>query len=233
MPDVPTLILSGGVDMRTPLEGAQALAAQVPHPQIVRLAGSGHDVGDSDTSGCVYTAEVHFFADRPVGSPCAGKTVALPLAQVPPRRLADVGALPGVPGDRGRVVRAATETITDALTTDNESYYAGFSAAGGGGLRGGAFQVFPADTGEGLSLNHLSYVPGVALTGALGAEDRLVAGFVSIRAPGGLSGHLHYAGNRVTGRLGGRLVHASLRVLARTEVPSGASTRQVSRFRLP
>ena len=56
MPDVPTLILSGLADLRTPLEGARELAAEVPHPQVVTLRGSGHDVFDSDLTGCVDTA---------------------------------------------------------------------------------------------------------------------------------------------------------------------------------
>ncbi|MDQ1679524.1 MAG: hypothetical protein QOI42_383, partial [Frankiaceae bacterium] len=234
MPDVPTLILSGGVDLRTPLEGAQALAAQIPHPQIVTLAGSGHDVGDTDFTGCVLVAEERFFADRPVGEPCQGKTVAPTLALVPPLSLAAVRGVPGVPGTRGRLVRAVTQTIGDASTSDNEAYYAGFNDSSGGGLRGGSYDVFAVGAAQGFDFHRLSYVPGVAISGPIGLDGSSAVGHVTVHAPGGLSGTLRYKGSRVTGRLGGRAVHTTLTTLARTRLaPVVVPPAHVSRLRLP
>ncbi|MCW2968224.1 MAG: alpha/beta fold hydrolase [Solirubrobacteraceae bacterium] len=233
MPDVPTLILSGGVDLRTPLEGAQALAAEIPHPQIVRLAGSGHDVGDTDTTGCVMTAERRFFADRPVGTPCQGKTVAPALALIPPLSLSAVRGVPGVPGARGQVVRAVTQTIGDASTSDNEAYYAGFNSTSGGGLRGGFYDVFAVGNAQGFAFHKLSYVPGVSISGAVGLSGSDAAGHVKVHAPGGLSGTLRYKGTDISGRLGGRAVHTTIITLSRTRLPAAAPASHVSRLRLP
>ena len=234
MPDVPTLILSGGVDLRTPLEGAQALAAQVPHPQIVTLAGSGHDVGDTDFTGCVLVAEERFFADRPVGQPCRGRSVAPTLALVPPLTLAAVRGVPGVPGTRGRLVRAVTQTIGDASTSDNEAYYAGFNDSSGGGLRAGSYDVFAVGAAQGFDFHRLSYVPGISISGPIGLDGSSAVGHVRVHAPGGLSGTLRYKGTRVTGRLGGRAVHTTLTLLARTRLaPVVVPPAHVSRLRLP
>jgi len=43
-PDVPALLLVGGDDDLAPLEGAQEVAAQLPHAQLVTVAGAGHGV---------------------------------------------------------------------------------------------------------------------------------------------------------------------------------------------
>ena len=43
LPDVPFLLLSGELDLRTPLEGARRLAAQLPDARLVREPGWGHD----------------------------------------------------------------------------------------------------------------------------------------------------------------------------------------------
>jgi pimeloyl-ACP methyl ester carboxylesterase len=233
MPDVPTLILSGGVDMRTPLEGALTLAKEVPHPQLVTLAGSGHDVGDTDTTGCVLTAERRLFADRPVGAPCKGKTVAPPLAVVAPRSLAGVRPVPGVRGLRGKVLRAAVAAVADASATDNEAYYAGFNDGAGGGLRGGFYTVFAIGTVQALTLHKDAYVQGVRVSGRAAVDGSNVAAQLTVRAPAGLSGTLRIRRGKVTGRLGGRRVSGTLAVLRRTRVGPVVPQRPVTRLRLP
>jgi pimeloyl-ACP methyl ester carboxylesterase len=44
LPSLPFLILSGDLDLRTPLDGARRLAAQLPDATLVRERGWGHDV---------------------------------------------------------------------------------------------------------------------------------------------------------------------------------------------
>lgn len=226
LPDVPTLILSGDADLRTPREGALALAREVPHPQVVTLAGSGHDVFDSDTTGCVARAVRRLFAGRAVGDPCRGKSVEPPLAPVPPRSLAAVRAVPGLPGARGRVLRAAVEAIADSQQTSDESYYAGFSGGGGGGLRSGHFESFSLGAATGLQLHHVAFVPGVAVTGTIGAAGSQLAGRLRVAAPRGLSGRLAFHGSRVSGTLGGRRVRTTLRVLERRPAARAAALRR-------
>lgn len=228
LPDVPTLILSGDADLRTPREGALALAAQVPHPQLVTLAGSGHDVFDSDTTGCVGRAVRRLFANRPVGHPCRGRSVEPPLAPVPPRSLGAVRAVPGLPGSRGRVVRAAVEAIIDSQQSSDESFYAGFSGGTGGGLRSGHFAAFSLAGATGLQLHHVAFVPGVAVTGTIGADGAQLAGRLRVAAPGGLSGRLAFHGSRISGTLGGHRIRTSLRVLERRPAAHAAAARRVA-----
>ncbi|MDX6665395.1 MAG: hypothetical protein QOG68_1601 [Solirubrobacteraceae bacterium] len=234
MPDVPTLMLSGTADFRTPTENAQLLATEIPHAQIVTLHGSGHDVGGVDTTGCFEAALRRFFADRPVGTPCKGHSVAPRLALTPPQSLGAVAALPGVPGLRGKVLRAAVDTLLDTADSDNESYYAGFTDTSGGGLRGGFFESHATGAGQLLTLHRIQYVPRVALSGKMLIDAQLVIGGVRVSAPDGLSGRVLLLGASVVGRLGGRVVHTTLGRLQRTRLtPAARRVGVVSRIRMP
>jgi pimeloyl-ACP methyl ester carboxylesterase len=218
LPDVPTLILAGRADLRTPLEGARELAAQVPHPQLVTLAGSGHDVLDSDYTGCVDATIDRFFAGRPVGSPCRGRSVAPPMILVPPRSLRAVAPVPGLPERRGRVLRAALSAVADAGTSDNEAYYAGFDDTGAGGLRGGYYDSASTTRGQVLVLRRLEYVPGVRVSGSVLAEGRRLRGTVKVTAVGAPSGRVRFGGERVVARLGRRTLRTTLGHLLRTRL---------------
>jgi pimeloyl-ACP methyl ester carboxylesterase len=232
MPDVPTLILSGAVDMRTPREGALALAATVPHAQFIGLAGSGHDVGDTDFTGCVDKGLQRFFADKPVGRPCNGRSVAASLAIVPPRTIAAVRPVPGIAGLRGRVLRAATTTVGDAGFSDDEAYYAGFDDYSAGGLRGGHYTAIPTGAGDLLLLKDLVYVPGVTVNGTAVLNGTTLVAKITVRGPGGMSGRLKI-GRRITGVLGGQHVSTSAAILGHSRVAATPAGRAASRFRLP
>ncbi|HSD76539.1 MAG TPA: alpha/beta fold hydrolase, partial [Solirubrobacteraceae bacterium] len=98
LPDVPALLLGGGLDLRTPVENAQATAEQLPRATVVRVAGSGHDVLDSDVTGCAARALSRFASGRAVGTPCAGRSDEVRPVPLPPRSLAVYRRAPGVPG---------------------------------------------------------------------------------------------------------------------------------------
>lgn len=66
LPDVPFLLLSGELDLRTPLEGAKRLAAQLPDARLVREPGWGHDTLASGEGGCAAPAVRRFLRGRPV-----------------------------------------------------------------------------------------------------------------------------------------------------------------------
>jgi pimeloyl-ACP methyl ester carboxylesterase len=64
LPPIPTLIVSGLDDLRTPTEDAVALAATSPAARLLQVPDRGHSVIDS--SGCARRALAHFMADEPV-----------------------------------------------------------------------------------------------------------------------------------------------------------------------
>jgi pimeloyl-ACP methyl ester carboxylesterase len=62
---IPTLVLAGEVDLRTPLEGARRLA-QALHGHLVVEKGIGHGVLGENPSGCASPAVAAFLAARPL-----------------------------------------------------------------------------------------------------------------------------------------------------------------------
>jgi len=65
LPDVPTLILAGLDDLRTPAEDAFALAAATPHSHLLLVPDTGHST--LTDSGCARRGMNHFMADEPIG----------------------------------------------------------------------------------------------------------------------------------------------------------------------
>ncbi|HEX4734765.1 MAG TPA: alpha/beta fold hydrolase [Thermoleophilaceae bacterium] len=64
LPAVPTLIVSGLDDLRTPVEDAAALAATSPTARLLRVPDVGHSVIES--SGCARRGLGHFLKDEPI-----------------------------------------------------------------------------------------------------------------------------------------------------------------------
>ena len=63
---IPTLVLSGDLDLRTPLEKARALVAMLPDAKLVVERGVGHGVLGADPNGCADPAVEAFLARRPL-----------------------------------------------------------------------------------------------------------------------------------------------------------------------
>ena len=204
LPDVPALLLSGRLDTRTPLENAEELRAQLPRGQLLTVAGTGHDVLDSDITGCAARALKRFADGLQIGTPCAGQDNAVGVLARPARSIAAYRRAPGVSGDRGRLLFAALDTVIDAQVSVLQTLYAGYSRLQGGGLRGGRFAA--SSDGARLRLQRYELVPGLRLSGVLRA-DSADAGTVTVDGPGRLDGKLRIgAKGVVTGRLGGRAV---------------------------
>jgi pimeloyl-ACP methyl ester carboxylesterase len=205
LPDVPTLLLSGRLDTRTPVENSHELLPALPHGQLLTVAGTGHDVLDSDITGCAARALRRFADGRAIGTPCRGKDNSVSVLPRPARSLSAYRRAPGVPGNRGRVVFATLDTIFDAQVSALQTVYAGFAHVQGGALRGGRFSA-SAD-GARLRLHQYALVPGLTVSGSLRASDSADVGSVKVDGPGGLDGTLRItAKGVVTGRLGGRAV---------------------------
>src|SRR5205085_172572 len=61
LPNVPTLLLSGNDDLRTPQEDATKLASELPNSTLVHVPDTGHSVLGSDLFNCATRALRFFF----------------------------------------------------------------------------------------------------------------------------------------------------------------------------
>ena len=98
LPDVRSLLLVGRLDMRTPLEDALKVKAQLPRSQIVVVPGNGHDQVDTDGTGCVAKALTLYTAGKRIGRPCAGRSNVATLGSS--RDVQKIDALQGEYTDR-------------------------------------------------------------------------------------------------------------------------------------
>jgi pimeloyl-ACP methyl ester carboxylesterase len=186
LPNVPTLILSGEQDMRTPTADARALAARIPDAQLLVVPFTGHSVLGSDFSDCSALAVKAFFAGGADGGqiqPCTA--TGNPFAPTPltPTRLSRVHPPAGFGGRPGRTLVAVLDTLVDlnrqviAATLEADAELP--SGSSFGGLRGGYAKL----TATKAILKDFSFVPGVELTatfpvrnGALQATSIRVSG---------------------------------------------------------
>ncbi len=219
MPDVPTLILSGGQDLRTPTEDARRVAGTIPDAELLRVPYTGHSVIGSDLSGCASAAVAAFFEGSPVRA-CAPSQNPFPPSPLAPRSLSSVSPTPGVAAPQGRTLAAALDTILDLRRSIVEIGLDFGQLPIGvrfGGLRGGTVKL----TSAGAELDHLSYVPGVQLTGLISTgillKNKGSAANLSVGGSAASAGHLRVEpGGHLSGALAGRSFHVD--VAARVKV---------------
>ncbi len=207
-PAVPTLILSGEQDLRTPTANAREVAAQIPGAHLLVVPQVGHSVLGSDLSGCASAALQALFAHTPI-RPCTavGLPALLSLTPLAPRRLVDVAATPGYRGLPGKTLDALTLTLADfvrqaglqvisSLASGNLS---GLATLRAGGLRAGWGQLH----NSALSLHGYSYIPGMTVSGTLTSSGAVlrVGGPAAARGTMRLGPH-----NSLIGTLGGEHV---------------------------
>ena len=211
LPNVPTLILSGGQDLRTPSSNARAVASLIPDAQVLVVPFTGHSVLGSDFSGCASAAVGAFFAGAPV-QPCTGTSNVFSPTPVAPRRLAYVHPPSALHGKAGRTLAAVLDAIVDldrqvvAATLQAEQELP--SGSSFGGLRGGYARL----TSTAATLKGFSFVSGVSLTGAFPVRDHELQP-ATIRIGGSSAAHgtvTLAADKRVSGTLGGKRFNVSL-----------------------
>ena len=215
-PAVPTLILSGADDLRTPTANAREVAAQIPGSHVLVVPEVGHSVLGTDLSGCSARALQALFKPAPI-MPCrAGAPQILRLLHLTPLAPARLQAVPAAPHTRGlpgRTLAAVDLTLADlarqiairalgALESGNLGRLASLRI---GGLRAG----WAAGAESGLRLHSYSYVPGVTVSGLVGANG------IVLRVSGTAAAHgtlrLSGRGRRMlTGTLGGSPVRSAL-----------------------
>lgn len=223
LPNVPTLILSGADDLRTPTANAREVAAQIPDSQLLVVPNTGHSVLGSDPTSCAQHALQALFSGKPIEQ-CKDRTppaLALPTP-LPPRDLAAVPLARSTHGVAARTVDATVLTLGDCSrqllvtllgTSSAENALQGPSA-GAGGLLGGWCRI--ADGSQ--VLHGYSYVPGVTVSG------KIVEGIAKLRIGGSAAAHgtITIARGKLTGTLSGR--HVRLTSAGTAELQRDAST---------
>lgn len=192
--DVPALLLAGTEDLRTPVESAEQVRAQLPRARLVTIPGGGHAVVGFDA--CARRALERFMSSGGAPSRCRRSPARYVGVPVPPASLDAVRPLGRLRGKVGRTARALQLTLRDATVG------LALSATGDatGGLRGGYLR-FGEVTGR---FRRFEYVPGVVLDGPVNA-----AGAMRLRVGGRAAARGRVRvdeDGRIRGRLGGRAV---------------------------
>ena len=206
LPDVPTLILSGANDLRTPTANAREVAAEIPDAHLLVVPYVGHAVLDAGPSLCASEALKAMFAGRPVKPcPAAPPPPSLRPPPLPPLHLADVPSAKGNHGKPGRTLEAVSMTLHDferqlELQIAGLESVSGVSSLQSGGLRSGWVQY---EAGM-YTFHAYSFVPGVTVSGTL------TSGGINLRVGGSAAAHgtlrrgVH---DSLIGTLGGHHVH--------------------------
>src|SRR3954468_11850270 len=198
-PTVPTLILQGGEDLRTPPEVSARVAARIPGSVRLVVPGTGHSTV-SDPRTCSQKAIDRFISGKPLPkSPCRRIPTGIPDVLGAPKAFSSLRISGGLPARIGRTVSALGATLDDLRLVVSPAAL----ATSGGGLRGGSWAI----RGDRLVLKRYEAVSGVTVTGSGNAKITLrvagteaARGTVTLRSGGRLSGAL--GGRRISLRLG-------------------------------
>jgi hypothetical protein len=189
----------------------------------------------SDFSDCAAAAVATFFSGAVVQTCPATRRVFTPTP-VAPTRLSRVRPPVGFSGRSGRTLAAVLDAILDlerqVITATLQADAELPIGSSFGGLRGGYARLIASA----VVLRNFSFVPGVALSGALPiAGGELQPGTLRVSGPSAARGRIHLAsGRRVIGTLGGAHFEISLAGvhLARAHSLGGWPSRAL-RFPLP
>ncbi len=210
-PSVPTLILSGADDLRTPTANAREVAVQIPGSHLVVVPEVGHSVLGSDLSGCAGRALQALFKPAPI-KPCTGGPQILSLlhlAPLAPARLSAVAPAGGSRGLPGRTLAAVQLTLADFVRQETVQGLAALESGNIGGLGslriGGLRAGWAQAQKSALTLHDYSYIPGVIVSGKVTAS----AAVLRIGGSAAAHGTLRGAGRgKLMGELGGREVRS-------------------------
>ncbi|TMK98166.1 MAG: alpha/beta fold hydrolase [Actinobacteria bacterium] len=211
LPAVPTLILAGEQDLRTPAAGAERVQAVIPGAQLLLVPYTGHSVLGSDFSGCAETAVDAFFSGRAV-QPCSSAQNLFAPTPISPTRLASLRLPHGLGGKPGRTLTAVLDAIRDlarqviAATLQAEAELP--SGSSFGGLRGGYARL----TSSAVALHGFSFVTGVKVSGTFRVSGgRLQPARLRVFGSSASPGYVRFGSHdRVSGVLGGRRFNLSL-----------------------
>jgi hypothetical protein len=204
-PTVPTLILQGGEDLRTPPEVSERVAARIPGSKRLVVPGTGHSTV-SDPRSCAASAIMRFVRGASLPSSCRRIPTGIPAVLGAPRSFDSLRGFGGLPRKVGRTISALGATLDDLRLVISPAAL----STSGGGLRGGSWAI----RGNRLVLRRYEAVDGVTVSGS--GNDRITLrvggseaarGTVTLRSGGRISGTL--GGRRISVRLGAPRVSAA------------------------
>jgi pimeloyl-ACP methyl ester carboxylesterase len=220
LPNVPTLILSGEQDLRTPTSNARAVAAMIPGSQLLVVPFTGHSVVGYDLSHCSSNAVGAFFGGAPV-QPCGPTANVFTPTPVTPTKLARVHPPATLGGRSGETLVATLDALVDLrrqiITATLQVNQELPSGAGFGGLHGGYARL----AGHSIVLHDFSFLPGVQLTGTISVRnDTFLPSTLRVSGAEAAAGTVRTgsSASRIVGTLGGRHFN-----LARTKVRLASS----------
>ena len=198
-PGVPTLVLAGADDLRTPIEQARVAVAAIPGAQIVTIPATGHSAIGSDLGHCAADAVKAFAAGSPAAA-CGPPDTTFSPSPIPPRTLRRVR------GDtrRTRTLNAVLATIKDVKRQIVGDAIASGSGVTNGSRTGGLRSGLAIYANGMITLRNVVYVPGVevsgfvALNATAGKTQLLIRGSAASRGTVSIS-----SSGRASGRLGG------------------------------
>ena len=136
-PTMPTLILQGGEDLRTPPEVSERIAARIPGSVRLVVPGTGHSTV-SDPRTCSRDAIDRFIEGKSLPkSPCKRIPTGIPAVLSAPESFESLRVSGGLPRKIGRTVSALGATLDDLRLVVSPAAL----ATGGGGLRGGSWSI--------------------------------------------------------------------------------------------
>jgi pimeloyl-ACP methyl ester carboxylesterase len=187
LPNVPTLLLSGAQDLRTPTSNARRIAAEIPDAQLLVVPYTGHSVLGSDFTGCAQLAVEAFFGGTAV-QPCKHAPDIFAPTPITPTKLAHVQPVPGLGGNRGRTLTAVLDTLVDlerqVIGATLQVEQALPSGSSFGGLHGGYAKLSASAVG----LHNFTFVPGVQLSGTLSDKSGKLQG-ITVHVGGSSAAH--------------------------------------------
>jgi pimeloyl-ACP methyl ester carboxylesterase len=195
-----TLILGGQVDIRTPIENAAAVAAQLaPMAQVEIVPNVGHSV--LTAAPCAQAVAVNFLV-RNIGGPislgCEQQQPAYSV-RLAPRHLRDLPRSSGLTGGAAVVAAVVDATLRDAFAVAVAVSPTGGSVAAGG-LRGGRLKGRWDAQQVHLVLRRYALVPGTRVSGSVTIDLNGTRG--TLYVAGKVAGQVRYRGHHafVTGR---------------------------------
>jgi pimeloyl-ACP methyl ester carboxylesterase len=235
LPNVPTLILSGEQDLRTPTAYARRVAALIPDAQLLLVPFTGHSVLGSDLSDCSSLAVKTFFAVGVGGGqiqPCAPTVNQFAPTPLTPTKLAYVHPPATLGGRRGRTLVAVLDALVDlnrqviAATLQADAELP--SGSSFGGLRGGYARL----ASSAATLHDFAFVPGVQLTATFPVKNRqLQSATIRVSGKDASAGTVRFGSGsqQITGMLGGRRFDVRL---AKVKLASVGASEWPSRARI-